>query len=71
MGIEGTGSVTENPGIKPRRSTVVLTGSILYGSAGCTGDNSTQRAHPIPFPDSLYRSKIYVFIRLHNLSLSY
>ena len=49
--------VTENPGIKPRHSTVVLTGSILYGSAGCTGDNSTQRAHPMPLPCSLYRSK--------------
>jgi len=50
-------TVTENPGRKRRNTNVVLKGSILYCSAGCTGDNSTKRAYPIPFSCSLYRSK--------------
>jgi len=58
----GTQPVTENPGIKPRHTTAGLKGSIAYCSAGCTGENSTQRAHLIPLPCSLYKSKIYIFI---------
>jgi len=55
-------TVTENPGTKPRNTNVVLKDSILYCSAGCMGDNSTKRAYLIPFPCSLYRSKIHIFM---------